>query len=444
MNTLPPVHEPPATATPSLSAVSGKPASRRWLWILLVLVVGVLVYFLWGRNAGVNPDASGQHQKSAKGSQHGKGGPNAVMPVGVADARIANVPIYLSGLGSVTPQATAIVKSRIDGQLMKIYFREGQIVKSGALLAELDTRPSQILLTQAEGQLARDSALLKAAQIDLVRYQTLLKQDSIARQQVDTQAALVKQYDGIVKTDQGALANAHLQLEYAHITAPISGRLGLRQIDPGNIVHASDANGIVIITQVQPITAIFSIPEDNIPRVMRQIQAGKILPVQAWDRDQKNLLATGKLITMDNEVDSATGTVKLKAIFPNNDYALFPNQFINIRMLLDVLPNATVIPSAAIQRGSKGNFVYVVQADKTVTVRTVIVGPTHGELNAIDKGIKPGETVVVDGVDKLREGAKVMPVRRDVADAALKPQHGQKAGMAGKHRQPASAESQRQ
>lgn len=433
MNKTPTPNDQNPEPQKQLDTMQTKPAgsSRRWLWLLLVVVFGAAAYLIWGRNsqpasADGQTAASGQRdgKSGGKGGRRGAGGagPNSALPVGVTDAHAADVHIYLSGLGSVTPEATTTVKSRVDGQLMKIHFQEGQLVKAGALLAELDARPYQVLVTQAEGQLARDSALLRAAQIDLQRYQTLLAQDSIASQLVDTQAALVKQYGGTVKSDQGTLDNARLQLAYSHVTAPISGRLGLRQVDLGNIVHASDTNGVVIITQLQPITAIFSIPEDNIPGVMKQLQAGKTLSAEAWDRAQKTKLAAGQLVTIDNQVDSTTGTVKLKAVFPNNDYALFPSQFVNVRMLLDTRQGATVIPSAAIQRGNSGNFVYVVKADKTVTIRQITAGPVEGELTAIDSGIAPGETVVVDGVDKLREGAKVEPIKRGpggaVAEAA--------------------------
>ncbi|WP_240162283.1 MdtA/MuxA family multidrug efflux RND transporter periplasmic adaptor subunit [Glaciimonas sp. PAMC28666] len=393
---------------------------RRWWWLLLIIVLGGAAYFFWGRiTQPANSQGDTTSQSGGKGRRGGPGagGANSVMPVGVASATVSDVHIYLSGLGSVTPESTATVKSRVDGQLMKLHFKEGQMVKAGDLLAELDPRPYQVLVTQAEGQLGHDTALLKAAQIDLKRYQTLLAQDSIASQLVDTQAALVKQYGGTVQSDQGTLDNARLQLLYSRVTAPISGRLGLRQVDLGNIVHASDANGIVIITQLQPITAIFSVPEDNIPSVMKQIQAGKTLPTQAWDRAQANNLASGQFLTIDNQVDATTGTVKLKAVFPNADFALFPSQFVNVRMLLDTLSGATVIPSAAIQRGSSGNFVYVVKADKTVTIRAVTVGPVEGQNTSIAKGITAGEIVVVDGIDKLREGAKVEPVMRGAGGA---------------------------
>lgn len=400
-----------------------------WLWLATAIVLAVGTYLIWGRNQQTPASSAGQagHTSSpgGKGGKRGTfGGNGGPLPVGVATAKTADVNIYISGLGSVTPEATTTVKSRVDGQLMKIHFQEGQIVKAGTLLAELDPRPYQVLAMQAEGQLARDTALLKAAQIDLQRYRTLLAQDSIASQQVDTQAALVKQYEGTVKSDQGTLDNARLQLSYSRVTAPISGRLGLRQVDLGNIVHASDTTGIVTITQLQPITSVFSIPEDNIPRVMQQIQSGRKLSAEAWDRDQKNKLDSGSLLTIDNQVDSSTGTIKLKAEFSNANYALFPNQFVNIRMLLDTRRGATVIPNAAIQRGAKRTFVYVVKADHTVTIRPVTAGPVEGESTAIDDGIAPGEIVVVDGIDKLKESAKVEPVMRggpaasDVANTA--------------------------
>ncbi len=382
----------------------------KWAWWLAALLVlallGIGGYLLW--------------QKPVNAQQAGKRGgdpASRVMPVVAVAAKTASVNVYLNGLGTVTPLKTVTVRSRVDGQLMRVLFREGQVVKAGELLAEIDPRPFQVQLTQAEGQMARDQALLANARIDFERYRTLLAQDSIAKQLVDTQEALVRQYEGTVKVDQSQIDNARLQLVYSRVTAPIAGRLGLRQVDAGNIVRAGDANGLVVITQLQPITVVFTIPEDNLPPVMKKLQAGEKLPVDAYDRADKIKLATGNLLAADNQIDPATGTVKLKAQFSNDDYALFPNQFANVRMLVDVKRDAIVVPAAAIQRGTPGTFVYVVKADSTVTVRPVKLGPTQGEVVAVDAGLAPGEMVVVDGADKLREGAKVELASRDAAAA---------------------------
>jgi multidrug efflux system membrane fusion protein len=343
-----------------------------------------------------------------------KGGARA--PVVAAAATTADVGMLLDGLGSVTPVATVTVRSRVDGELVKILFREGQVVRAGDLLAELDSRPYAAALAQAEAQLARDQALFKNAQLDLERYKTLFQQDSIARQQLDTQESLVRQTEATVQMDRAAAATARLQLTYSRITAPIGGRLGLRQVDLGNVVHAGDANGMVVITQLQPITVVFTIPEDNLQPVLKKLQAGERLAVTAYDRAGKTRLAAGALLTVDNQIDPATGTVKLKAQFANDDLALFPNQFVNVRMLVDTKVGATVIPAAAVQRGTPGTFVYAVDPDsKAVSVRKVRLGPVQGETVSVEEGIQPGTLVVVDGADRLREGAVVELVVRDNA-----------------------------
>jgi membrane fusion protein, multidrug efflux system len=347
--------------------------------------------------------------REARSSAPGEGAPNGprAVPVVAAAARTDDIGVFLDGLGTVTPLATVTVRTRVDGQLMRVGFKEGDLVHAGDLLAEIDPRPFEVQLAQAEGQMTRDQALLANAKVDLERYRGLVKQDAVPKQQLDTQVALVRQYEGAVGIDQGQIDDAKLQLTYSRITAPVGGRLGLRLVDPGNMVHASDTGGLVVLTQMQPIDVVFTLPEDDLPPVLARLRAGTPLRVDAHDREGAKKLATGVLLTVDNVIDPTTGTVRLKAEFPNDDEALFPNQFVNARLELDVRHDATVVPAAAIQRGTQGAFVYVVKDDQTVEARPVRVGVTEGDDAALDEGVAPGELVVVDGASGLRAGSKV-------------------------------------
>ena len=411
---------PTPDSTPGVD--SAKPQRRRslWFWVLLIAIFAALAAGGWYWLA--RPASAPASDTAGGGGGRGKGDAAAKpLPVVAATAKKGSIDVYLNALGTVTPRNTVTVHARVDGQLMSVAFTEGQIVKAGELLAQIDPRPFEVMLAQANGQMARDSALLNNARVDLERYRTLLAQDSISKQQVDTQDSLVKQYQAATESDQGAIDSAKLQLSYTRVTAPIGGLVGLRQVDAGNIVHASDSNGLVVITQMQPITVLFPIPEDNLQQVIKRVKSGAGVAVDAYDRSQKTKLATGKLLSMDNQIDTSTGTIRLRAEFANDDRALYPNQFVNVRMIVDTQPDATLVPSAAIQRGSPGTFVYTVKDDKTVSVQVVNLGPVQGEVTAIASGIEPGAVVVVDGADKLREGAKVeliTPESRNVAPAA--------------------------
>jgi multidrug efflux system membrane fusion protein len=389
-----------------------------WALVILLLAAG-LAWIVWPRPAA----------QTARG---GRFGANAAMPVSVFAATKGDMPITLNALGTVTALATVTVKTQINGQLVQVAFQEGQLVQKGDFLAEIDPRPYQAALDQAQGQLVRDQALLRNAEVDLQRYKTLAAQDSIARQQLDTQDALVRQYTGTVKADQATVDNARLNLNYCRIVAPVTGRVGLRQVDQGNYVQVSDANGLVVITQVQPITVIFTLPEDNLPAVLKRLRGGAQLPVAAFDRSQRTKLATGTLSTIDNQIDTSTGTFKLRAQFDNPDEALFPNQFVNVQLLVDTQRDSVIVPTSAIQRGAPGTFVYTVQADATVKVQTVKLGATADDRVVIADGLAVGDKVVIDGADKLKDGGKVMLPGEAGAppaggDAAA--QHGQRAGQ---------------
>jgi len=441
-------------ASDSSTFSSGPRRGKGWLVAVVVLLLAAAVgaYYYWVMLPGksltaAGPAAGGPGGATGGGRPGGPGGPGGGFgmggrptPVAVARAASANVDVYLNGLGSVTPVGTVTVRSRVDGQLMRVHFREGQVVKAGDLLAEIDSRAIQVQLAQAQGQMQKDEALLANARLDLERYRTLFAQDSGSKQQLDTQAALVRQYEGVVKIDQAQIDNARLQLDYTRITAPIAGRLGLRQVDPGNIVRAGDAAGLVVITQLEPIAVVFTLPEDNVQRVMDRLRRGARIAVDAYDRAGKVKLAAGTLLTLDNQIDPATGAVKLKAQFDNRDGRLFPSQFVNVRMLIETLKDATVIPAQAVQRGARGTFVYVVKPDRTVTLRVVRLGQTQGTTVAIEEGVAAGESVVIDGAERLREGATV-ELPGDVAPATRRGDKGERGSKGGEGKAGAPAGS---
>lgn len=384
----------------------GKPKAKKrgLIWIVLFLAVAsVAGYTVWRAGQPTAPQAG----KKGGGRKNGGGGGLGPVPVVVSKATRSSVPFYLNGLGNVVAFYTVTVKSRVDGQLMKVNFNEGDLVKEGQDLIDIDPRPYQVQLEQAEGTMAHDKALLDDAKLDLERYKGLLATDAIPKQQLDTQTALVAQYEGSLKQDQANIDNAKLQLTYAKVTAPITGVVGLRLVDPGNIVHATDANGMVVITQLQPIQVQFTIPEDSLPQVVQKLRAGAKLPAEAWNRDNSKKLATGVLVTLDNQIDNTTGTSKLKAVFDNNDNALFPQQFVNIRLLVDTLTNQLVVPPVAVQNGQQGTFVYVVDENSKVHLRVVQVGITTDKVADIQSGLMDGEQVVIDGTDRLVDGATV-------------------------------------
>jgi multidrug efflux system membrane fusion protein len=384
---------------PAQSPVTPQVSPRRSRWrrtsgiIVGLLVVAALGWWL--------------HERPAPQAPSGRSNAAAPTPVVADTAQKGNVDIALDALGTVTPLATVTVRTQINGQLTEVAFKEGQPVKKGDFLAQIDPRPYQAALVQAEGQLARDQGLLDQARMDLKRYETLAKTNAVPRQQYEDQIYLVKQDEGSVQTDQGQIDTQKLNIAYCHIVSPVEGRVGLRLVDPGNYVQTTDASGIVVITQLQPITVVFTLPEDDVPQIIKRLRAGATLSVAAYDRSGTTKLATGALMTIDNQIDTTTGTLKLKAQFANDDESLFPNQFVNIKLLVDVLNDATVVPTSAIQRGAPGTFVYLVNPDGTVTARTVELGPGSGDRVAVHSGLSPGDRVVVDGADKLRDGAKI-------------------------------------
>jgi multidrug efflux system membrane fusion protein len=347
------------------------------------------------------------HTSSVAASKSKDSTPSTIS-VGVIPVQKRDVPYYVTGLGSVTAFNTVTVHSRIDGQIMKIYFQEGQFVKAGDVLAEIDPRPYQVALDQAQGQLAKDTASQKDAKVDLSRYEQLWQAGVVARQQLDSQQATVGQFDGSIQSDKAQIDNEKLQLSYCQITSPINGRVGLRLVDSGNIVHAADTNGILVITQVQPISVIFTLPEDTLPQVVAEMKK-ESLAVEAYSRDNNTNLAEGKLLTIDNQIDQTTGTVKLKAQFDNHDQSLWPNQFVNARLFLNVRKDAIVIPIAAIQNGAQGSFVYVVGSDNKAQVRSIQADFSEGNISVIREGLNSGEQIVIDGADKLQAGAEVTP-----------------------------------
>ena len=381
------------------SREEGSPHSKKqsWVWIFLILALAVGGYFYY---RSLTMAAT----KTAPPTG-GRGASLGPVSVAVATAVKQDIPYYLSGLGTVTPFNTVTVKSRVDGQLQKIHFTEGQFVREGDLLAEIDPRPFQVALEQMEGQLARDQAQLNDARVNFTRYDQLRKEGVVAQQQVDTQNATVGQLEGAVRADQAQLDNEKLQLVYCKITAPLSGRLGLRLVDQGNMIHATDPNGLVVITQVQPIAVLFTLPEDSLQEVIQHMRSGE-LSVVGFSRDDQTKLAQGKLVTIDNQIDPTTGTVRFKAVFANQDLSLWPNQFVNIRLMLDVRKNAIVVPLAAVQRGSQGTYVYTVKSGHA-NLQPVQLDLTQGNISLIAKGIAAGDQVVVDGQDKLQSGSAV-------------------------------------
>jgi membrane fusion protein, multidrug efflux system len=394
------------TGIPLRASARAEGSSRSQWWIGLVLLVLVAAGWWYFRSRGAQANTVARAGTSA-GASNPPAGP--AVPVVVATAHRGDLPVYFNGLGTVTAFNTVTVRSRVDGQIVKINFTEGQFVKEGDALIEIDPRPYQVQLEQAEGQLAKDQAQLKDMQVDYERYKLLYKEGVIPQQQLDTQQAQVGTYEGAIKADLATIDNAKLQITYSHITAPISGRVGLRLVDIGNIVHATDTTGLLVITQLQPIAVLFSLPQDQLPDVVAKMRSGKQLEVEAYDRDNSEKIVTGKLLTIDNQIDTTTGTYKLKAVFDNTKNELFPNQFVNVHLLVDTKKNVVLVPSTAILRGSQGTYVFAVNAGNAVAVKNVKVSDTTGNLAGVSSGLNDGEAVVVDGQDKLKDGTLVEP-----------------------------------
>ena len=385
--------------------------AHRWLWIVaLAILIAIGFWYFRGSRTSTEAQGPGAPAGAVKGQgRQGAGAGGFVVPVVVASAQRGDLPVYFNGLGTVTAFNTVTVRSRVDGQITKINFQEGQFVHQGQDLVDIDSRPYQVQLEQAEGQLAKDQAQLRDVQVNYERYQLLYKEGVIPKQQVDTQGAQVGQFEGSIKGDQGAIDSAKLQIVYSHVTAPISGRIGLRLVDVGNIVHATDSNGLLVITQLQPIAVIFSLPQDQLPQVASRLQRGEQLIVDAYDRGDTTKIESGKLLTIDNQIDTTTGTYKLKSVFNNDRNTLFPNQFVNVHLLADVKKNLVIVPASAIQRGPQGTYVYVVQNGNTAKIQAVTITQSTADSVGLSAGVNPGDSVVVDGQDKLQDGSKISP-----------------------------------
>jgi membrane fusion protein, multidrug efflux system len=395
------------------ASIAAPSKTHWWLWVLILGVIALGIWYY--RSSRGSSQAADSAATAGPGKGRGAaGGTGFVVPVVVAAAQRGDLPVYFNGLGTVTAFNTVTVRSRVDGQLINVAFKEGQFVHEGDLLAQIDPRPFQVQLGQAQGQLAKDVAQRKDAEVNLERYKLLFQEGVIAQQQLDTQGALVGQFDGAITSDQSQIDNAKLQLTYSRITAPISGRIGLRLVDVGNIVHASDTNGLLVITQLQPISVIFSLPQDQLPQVNAKLRSGIQLVVDAYDRDDTTKIASGKLQTIDNQIDITTGTYKLKSMFSNEDNGLFPNQFVNVHLLVDTKHDLVIVPAAAIQRGPQGTYVYAAVKDSAsketlAKIASVTIAQTSGDSVGLSAGLSPNDVVVIDGQDKLQDGTKINP-----------------------------------